>query len=68
MVNQRVVLKFNQRLAAAEKAFHDALRPGMQTTPGAPEIVAAIEERARSLRLEIANTIYSTDTSQTIVK
>jgi hypothetical protein len=57
-----------QRLAAAEKAFHDALQPGMQATPGAPEIVAAIEERARSLRLEIANTIYSTDTSQTIDK
>jgi hypothetical protein len=47
-----------QQLGTAEKGFHDALRPDMRAIPGADQIVAAIEDRSRSLRLEIADAIY----------
>lgn len=46
-------------IGAAEKAFHDALRPGLRATPGALEIIAVIEDRARRLRLQAAEALYA---------
>lgn len=46
------------RLSTVEKAFYSALKPHLEATEGAADIIAAIESQSRFLRRELADQIY----------
>ena len=46
------------RLSAVEKEFYSALKPHLEATEGAADIIAAIESQSMLLRREMAEQIY----------